>query len=148
MIFSKENLEILHPICVHFPIALTIVGMFLGTIYAIKNKNFLMNNTVRIIICLASLGAYASLISSNFTLNLTGEANDIENIHHVYALWSTISLSVTSLLYIVFWFVKKPIANWLGLISYIFLCLSTIFIALTGYYGGYIVYNILLSKYI
>lgn len=134
---------ILHPISVHFPIALTITGFVIALIYLIWKKDIYLNWGIKIILWLATLGAIGAFITSNFTPHLTGEANNVENMHHIYAVITLICLCIASVFYFIM-SVYKPRVNILGWVGFIFYFLSALFVGITGYYGGYIIYNVLL----
>ena len=144
MIFSNNFTDILHPISVHFPVALGIVGAFLSIIFLIWEKDPALNWCCKILLWLATLGAIAAFITSNFTPNMTGEANDVENMHHNFAVLTLISFCISSLIYLFTSFSKKHIGKAWDWIAFIFYMLGAIFVGITGYYGGYIIYNVLL----
>ena len=136
--------DIMHPMTVHFPIALIIVSCFMAVIYWFKNHDPFMNTCIKILIVLSALGAWAAVITGSFHLKLTPEAEAIKHIHHGYATLTAWLISISAALYIFFYFYKKHLPKWLGWLAFLLLIASTIFIAITGYYGGYIVYNVLL----
>lgn len=137
--------RIAHPICVHFPIALVIVSAFLATISIFRNKDFGLTPCIRILIFIATAGAWAAVISGNWGVPLPPEGIEIRKIHHEYALWTSLLISFSSLIYIFVWSLQKRIPTWIGFFGYIALLAATVFIAITGYFGGYIVYNILIK---
>lgn len=144
MLFSSGLTDILHPISVHFPVALTLTGLFLAVIYLIRNKDPMLNRCNRIILVLAAVSAWVAIITSSFTPNLTGTAEQIENIHHLYAFWFTFTVSIAAVIYLFISLYRKPLPVWVGWLGFVFYVLAGVFISFTGFYGGYIVYNVLL----
>lgn len=144
MLFNSGLTDILHPITVHFPVALTITGLFLAVIYLIRNQDPMLNRCNRIIVILAAISAWVAILTSSFTPNLTGEAARIEGIHHLYAFWFTFTITAAALIFLLISLYRKPLPHWLGWVGFILYVLAGVFISFTGYYGGYIVYNVLL----
>ncbi|MEG1587276.1 MAG: DUF2231 domain-containing protein [Bacteroidales bacterium] len=144
MLFNSGITDILHPISVHFPVALTLTGLFLAVIYLIRKKDPMLNMCSRVILILAAVSAWVAIITSSFTPSLSGEAATIRNIHHVYAFWFTFTVTAAAVIYLFILLYHKPLPAWVGWLGFIFYVLAGVFISFTGYYGGYIVYNILL----
>lgn len=141
---SGSFTDILHPISVHFPIALAITGFFLAVIYLIWKKDPALNYCCRFFLWFATLGALAALVTSNYTPNLTGKAAAVEGIHHAYATWTTIFLCLASVVYLLISLYRKPLPKWIPWVGFVAYFLGALFVGCTGYYGGYIVYNVLL----
>ncbi len=136
--------DILHPMTVHFPIALILVSCLLAIIYLVRKKDIEMCDCIRVLVILGCLGAWAAVITGNYHLTLDAEAERIKGIHHVYAMWTAIIISCPAAIYLLSYLIKIPLPSWLYWVAFILLIVATILIALTGYYGGYIVYNVLL----
>ncbi len=136
--------DILHPMTVHFPIALILVSCLLAIIYLVREKDISMSNCIKILVILGCLGAWAAVITGNYHLSLNAEAQKIKEIHHAFATWTAIAISCPAAVYLLSYLVKKPLPSWLYWTAFLLLGLATILIAITGYYGGYIVYNVLL----
>lgn len=136
--------SIIHPMMVHFPIALALVGFLFRLVSVIEKKYILLDKLATALLILAAIAALAASISGAFTPNLTGEANDVENIHHIFALLTTSFLGIGALIYLYSFIPNKSMSSlgyWIAFVAY---GLGAICVGLTGYYGGYIVYNILL----
>lgn len=137
-------MNILHPMLVHFPIALTLAGFLLEVIAIFRRNDICVNKTALILLLLGTLGAIAASVSGALTPNLTGEEARIEGIHHVFALLTTTFLCLASLVYLYIWRTGKTYGqrlNWIGFSLYGLAALS---VSATGYFGGYIVYNLML----
>lgn len=143
MILSSSFTETLHPMMVHFPVALILTACFLAVIYLIRTHDPQMNTCIRILVVLGAIGAWVAVLTGSFTLPVTGEAEAVKHIHHNFAQWTSLCMSASAVLYLFIWWYKK-VPYWLGLLAFLFLVAGTLLVAITGYYGGYIVYNILL----
>lgn len=133
----------LHPMIVHFPIALAMVGLFFEIIF--YKKGNLRPACGEFILYLASLSIIAAwLTGSFFTASLSGEANAIKEQHELFATLSTVCLVLTSAvyLYIRFGKRKKKVLNQIGLAFY---ALSAALIAVTGFLGGNLVYSYMIG---
>ena len=136
--------DILHPMTVHFPIALILVSCLLSIIYLIRKRDITMSNCIKTLAILGALGAWAAVITGNYHMELTAEAEKIKNIHHTFAGWTAAVISGSAAIYLLSYLIKKPLPKWLYVIAFILLIIATGLIAVTGYFGGYIVYNVLL----
>lgn len=132
----------IHPMLVHFPIALLIVG-FVADIAGLFVKKAYLTQVGFLLQILGVLGVVAALVSGN----LAGSGVSEEGIlgqaieKHEEAAELTIWLSGIAVVYrIVMVFLKKYISYWktIGLIMY-FACVVAV--ARTGYYGGELVYK-------
>jgi len=133
-----------HPIVVHFPIALFIVYSlleFLGLYF--KEKNY--ERIIMIILGIGLLFAVWGVMTGDKALeiaknHLTPQQIEIASAHESFA---TISLFYYASLFFIKFFllVKKKFE---GVIKYVYLVLviiGIIFIYLTGYYGGQLVFD-------
>jgi len=131
----------LHPMLVHFPIAFVLLGFLAEVLSIFFRKQVNLNGFSYYLLI---IGTFTSLIAvltgSLFTSEMTGAAGDIKETHEVFA-WLTVSLLlVTSLVRIVLKVKNKESSNlkWLALLLY---GLSVVFVSITGFYGGTLVYN-------
>lgn len=136
--------DIFHPMTVHFPIALILVATLLAIIYLIRHRDISMSDCIRVLVILGCLGAWAAVITGNFHLTLDAEAEKVKEVHHTFAFLTSIAISCSAFVYLLSYIFKKPLPKWMYFIAFLFLIIAAILIAITGYFGGYIVYNILL----
>lgn len=136
--------DILHPMTVHFPIALILVSCLLAIIYLIRKHDIGMSDCIKTLVILGCLGAWAAVITGNYHMELTPEAEKIKNIHHSFAGWTAAIITCPAAIYLLSYFIKESLPNWLYWLAFILLGAATILIAVTGYFGGYIVYNVML----
>ncbi len=131
----------LHPMLVHFPIALVVFGFlaYLASVF-FKKQSFLPKTGFFLLI-IGTLAALAAVLSGDlFTSEMTGEAGLVRETHEMFA-WITLGLLIaTAALWTLLKMKKKDESSlkWLVLGLYGFATLS---VMLTGFYGGNLVYN-------
>lgn len=137
------NVEHIHPMLVHFPIALTLLGCLLEGLGIIKKCT---SRCGEIILYFATLSAiFAASTGSLFTPNFTVEKLiEAKNIHSTFAGVTVTFLCISTVLYLGRYFIKKY-SSTLHYTGYIFYVLSAIAVGITGYLGGSLVYNDLLK---
>lgn len=133
-----------HPMIVHFPIALLLMGLVFEVLSAFfKNYKFLSIGAVYLLV-FGAVAAIASWITGQlFTAEMEGAAGEIMETHELFAS-ITMYLSIgTAFLYT--WYMLKPPARfnlrWIVLAMY---CLVGIAVAVTGFFGGNLVYEYML----
>lgn len=134
----------IHPILVHFPIALILLG-FLADILSIylKKENSLDKTSFYLLIT-GTIGAFFAWLSGNlFAAHVSGAAHDIKETHETFAMITLILLLITGIIRI--YIIKKNEIKWLKKISFITYVLSAISVAITGYLGGILVYNYMIN---
>ena len=124
--------DILHPMTVHFPIALILVSCLMAVIHVIRKKDFSMNLFIRALIFMGALGAWAAVITGSYHLSLSQEGEAIKHIHHNFANWTSWVISISAAIYIFINFYKKPSPAWLGLFGFITLIIAAVLVSITG----------------
>ncbi len=130
-----------HPMLVHFPIALVVFG-FISDLLALYFKKEA---------CLPKLGFYllmvgtlaaltAWLTGTLFTSEMSGTAGEVKEIHEIFA-WLTLGALVVASALRIFLMVKNKDNAALKWAAFIFYGLSAIFVSVTGFYGGTLVYS-------
>lgn len=137
------NLVHLHPMLVHFPIALALVALLFNLATYYFKQDWLNKGAVALTV-LAALGAVAAILSGFFfTKPVAGLAATLKDEHVMYALASTLFLIVSSCIGLMI--VLKPGKQGQTKSPHLFtlfLGLVAIFISLTGMKGGSIVYDV------
>ncbi|MEG0498689.1 MAG: DUF2231 domain-containing protein [Alistipes sp.] len=135
------NLLHLHPMLVHFPIALALVALVFD-LAAYYFKQDWLNKAAVTLTVFATMGACAALFSGAFlTKPVAGLAATLKDQHVMYALVASLFLALSTLTGL---FTLLKFKNQ-GLLRYIFtacLLVAALFISLTGMVGGSIVYDV------
>jgi len=132
----------LHPMIVHFPIALVIVGFISDLIGLVTRWKFFASAGLFLII-LGGLGTLAAYISGNLAgdgieeFGALGTALDTHESAAVLAVWTMMILAVLRTLLAV----TGRMKGWMKLGMVILLAIGVGTVARTGYYGGELVYR-------
>ena len=130
----------IHPLIVHFPIALIIVIFildFLGVLF--KRKSFL--STANILTIFAATGAVMAVISgmvAEESVWHAGEAHELLELHEIIGF---IVLGLTLILLIFRPAVKKKLFGSLGWVAVLLSFVASMLVGYTGYLGGEMVYK-------
>ena len=131
----------LHPMLVHFPIALVVFG-FIAEIAALYfKKEVCLSRLGFYLLIIGTLSALVAWFTGNFfTSDMAGAAGEIKDTHELFALITLGLLLVTSVLRIV---IQSKSIESLGLkrIALLTYCMAAISVSITGFYGGTLVYN-------
>lgn len=136
------DLTHLHPMIVHFPIALLIVGFLADAVGLIFKKDFFTTAGFYLLI-LGTLGVVAAYLSGNFAGEGVTEAGALKQALETHesaailTLWLMIGAALVRLSMVV---LKKYIGfyRW---VAFIIFFLGVLSIARTGFYGGELVYK-------
>lgn len=139
------NVDHIHPMLVHFPIALTLLGVLFAAFRLFKPNKFtypcgeyiLYFATVSAILAAMAGGAF----TPNFTNPVLAQAKDI---HSTFAGVTITFLCIASAFYLAQHFIKKY-ADKLHKAGFAFYVLAALAVSATGFLGGVIVYNDLLK---
>ena len=136
----------LHPLMVHFPIALLITGFFLEVLSLFFNKKEpSLSKAAFYLMLLGTLGAIFAFLSGEFfTEELEGKAGEIEELHEIFAKITMYTMIVASVLRILLLIRKKENTAWKWVVFSLFF-IGTVFVGITGLYGGTLVYNYIIS---
>lgn len=132
----------LHPMLVHFPIALVLVALLADLFSYVYTKNNCPSRAALVLLILGTLGALASVLSGYlFTKPTAGLADVVKELHALYAVVTTVILVITSVLdfYVQ---VKLQGDSKLKYAVTLLLLLAAVMVSLTGMKGGSIVYDI------
>jgi hypothetical protein len=142
---SPDNISgTLHPMTVHFPIALILTSALLALIYIVRKHTPMLNSSIRLLTVLSAVSAWAAVVTGGLTPDYTGEINTVEGIHHIFAIITSIAITVSAFLYLLAGSDIAKKGYLLSWIAFSFLILSVVSVSVTGYFGGYIVYNLLI----
>ena len=131
----------LHPMLVHFPIALVVVG-FMAELAALYFKKEVYLSTMGFyLLILGTLSALTAVLTGVlFTSEMTGAAGQVQETHEMFA-WITLgTLGATSLLRI-FLQTKMKENKMVKQLSFVLYAIAFISVSITGFYGGTLVFN-------
>ncbi len=131
----------LHPMLVHFPIALIVFGFIAQISSLIFIKEVCLSKTTFYLLIAGTLTAVVSWLSGAlFTAEMSGMAGEIKETHEHAALVTLVLLIVTSALSISIKIKGNESRN-LNRAILVLYGMATIAVSITGYYGGTLVYN-------
>lgn len=138
------NTAHLHPMLVHFPIALLSFGFFFELCYIVFRKE----------ICLTKAGFYLLLsgvvmglfaVSSGllFTGQMQGEAGKMRDTHELLAI-TTVSLAILTTIVRIYAMRKNTQKSHLKTLAFLLYGLTVVCVMATGFFGGTLVYNFMM----
>jgi uncharacterized membrane protein len=131
----------LHPMLVHFPIALIVVGFVINLASLFIKKEVCLSKLGFYLLIIGTLSALLALFTGFiFTSEMSGSAGEIKEIHELFA-WITLGLLIATSILHFFIFIKGEENLYLKWLAFIIYGLATISVSITGYYGGNLVYN-------
>jgi uncharacterized membrane protein len=130
-----------HPMLVHFPIALVAFGFLAELAWVFYKKEVCLSKTGFYLLIFGTLSAIAAWLTGTlFTAEMSGSAGEIKETHELFA-WLTLgTLIITSVLRVIIQIknIENPKLNWVAFVLY---ALAAIFVSITGFFGGTLVYN-------
>ena len=140
--FSTSHL---HPMLVHFPIALVIFGFLAEIAFIFFKKEVSLNKMGYYLLIVGTLAAIVTWLSGNFfTSEMEGAAGKIREAHELFATITLVLLLVTSILRTTLIMLKNenPILKKLSFLLY---GLAVLTVSITGNLGGSLVYNYMMG---
>lgn len=139
------NTSHLHPLIVHFPIALLIVGFVADTIYLLYKKEVCLSKIGFYLMLAGTLGAIAAVLSGNFfTEDMSGSVEAVRERHETFANITMYLMIVASILR-VFLVYKGKAESKSGLGVYLLYLIGVIMVGYTGLLGGTMVFNYMIG---
>ncbi len=137
--FDTSNL---HPMIVHFPVALIIIG-FIFDIAGITAKKEFFHKAGFYLLLLGTAGVIAAYFSGEAAeefVNETGALETTLELHEEAALFTLWIVTAASLIRAGYVLIKKqlPVLKWISIVLF---AVGAAFVARTGYYGGELVYT-------
>jgi uncharacterized membrane protein len=131
----------LHPMLVHFPIALVVVGFLFEIASILYKKETCLSILGFYLLILGTLAALAALLTGAlFTAEMTDTAGAVKHTHELFA-WITVgNLVILSALRILLKTQNRENTN-LKWIAFALYGLAAFSVSITGFYGGTLVYN-------
>lgn len=140
--FSAEHI---HPMVVHFPIALIIAGYLVEAVYLFFKKEILLKELHFWLLAAGSLSAFAAYFSGVFlTGNVPPEGTAVFNRHELFAeLTVAVALLNTALMF--YLKMEKKEETKLKWMAFGLNTVTVVLLVITGHYGGVLVYDYLLK---
>jgi uncharacterized membrane protein len=136
------NTDHIHPMIVHFPIALVLVAFLTDTLSLVIKKEECLPKLGLYLQILGTLGAIAAVLSGSlFADDISGPAAELKERHEFFA-YSTMYLLITATLFRLFLVFRRRENSTLKWVSFGLLLIAVISLGITGYTGGSIVYDI------
>lgn len=136
----------IHPMTVHFSIALILVGFVAELVYLFFRKEPLFLAAGFWLLSIGTVAAVASYASGAFiTDELRGAAGVQQNTHEFYAEITVISALICTLFKIYLKSESKEDSP-LKWIAFVFYAVTAIAVSITGYHGGVLVYDYLIKS--
>jgi len=136
--FSTSHL---HPMLVHFPIALVIFGFLAELAFLFFKKEISLSKTGYYLLIAGTLAAVVAWLTGQFfTSEMDGASGKIKDLHELFATTTLILLLLTSVFRTTLLILKNDNSK-LKIIAFILYGLAAISVSITGYIGGSLVYN-------
>lgn len=135
------SLTHLHPMIVHFPIALVAIGFLAEFASLFFKKEACLPKISLYLLIIGTLAALAAVLAGVFfTVKLSGQAGAVESTHALLAFITTGLLTITSLLRLLP-LLKGKETKTTKQLAFVFYLLSMLAVSATGFFGGTLVYS-------
>jgi len=131
----------LHPMLVHFPIALVTIGFLAEFAFLLFKKEISLTKMGFYLLVIGTLSACATWLSGDlFTSEMAGAAGEIRETHELFASITVGLLLITTVLRSTLLFQKNGNSK-LKALAFVLYGLATVSVSVTGFFGGTLVYN-------
>ena len=131
----------LHPMLVHFPIALVMFGFIIELASLIIKKELCLPKLSLYLLVTGTLATIVTWLSGElFTSEMSGAAGSVKEPHELFAFITMCLLIATSIIRLMITLGKKENST-LKWISFILYGIAAITVSITGFFGGTLVYN-------
>ena len=131
----------IHPMLVHFPIALVAFGFLADCSSLFFKKEACLSKMGFYLLLAGTVTALTALLSGLFfTSEMTGSAGEVMETHELFA-WLTISALVITSLLRIYMLKEKQDGSRLKWLAFGFYAAAAILVSITGFFGGTLVYN-------
>jgi len=135
----------LHPMLVHFPIALVIFGFLAEVAFLFFKNEISLRKMGYYLLIVGTLAAIVAWLTGNFfTTEMDGAAGKMRETHELFATITLVLLLVTSLFRTTLLIMKNDNSTF-RILAFILYALAAISVSITGYLGGSLVYNYMLG---
>ena len=131
----------LHPMLVHFPIALVVFGFIAESASLYFKKEAWLTKSGFYLLIIGALSAIVALLTGVFfTTEMSGTAGDIKDTHELFA-WITLGTLIVTSIFRFGLKMKDKENGTLKWIAFALYGMAAVFVSITGYYGGTLVYD-------
>jgi len=139
------SIEHIHPIIVHFPIALILSGFLAEIVFLFFTKNPLFSVAGFWFLCAGAIAAVFAYASGAFlTKEIYGAAGTIQSRHELFAELTVFS-SLADALIKIYLKAERKENGWLKWIAFSIYAVTAILVSIAGYNGGVLVFEYLLK---
>lgn len=140
------NTDHLHPLIVHFPIAIITVGFFAEVASLFFKKEKCLSKTGFYLMILGSLAAIAGWSSGQLFTDHPGEGEILKVFQkHAAGALVTMILIIIGTLFRIWLVIRKKEETKLKWVVFVFYLLAFAAVTFTGYMGGTMVYNFMIG---
>ncbi|HEY3371558.1 MAG TPA: DUF2231 domain-containing protein [Prolixibacteraceae bacterium] len=131
----------LHPMLVHFPIALVLFGFIAECASLYFKKEIYLSTLGFYLLTTGTLMALFTLLSGAlFTAEMTGAAAPVKETHETFA-WVTMGILLVASALRIFLKIRNTENVNLKWLAFALFGLAALSVSITGYFGGSLVYN-------
>jgi uncharacterized membrane protein len=136
------DIQHIHPMIVHFPIALLIVGLLADALGLFSKKEFFSKAGFYLLI-LGTLGVIAAYVSGNMAGEGVTEAGSLKQALEIHegaaelSVWLMVVAAIVRIAFVVF----KKYSGVLKWGAFVLFLIGVLSMARTGYYGGELVFK-------
>jgi uncharacterized membrane protein len=135
------NISHIHPMVVHFPIAIIMVGFLADFLSLVIKKELCLSKMGFYLMLLGVLAAFVAFGTGYFLTGTTIEdAGALGQHHKLFATMTLITIILAGIFRILIVYLKKD-ETYLKYISVGIFFLAAAFVGITGYFGGMIVFG-------
>jgi len=135
----------LHPMAVHFPIAVILLGFIVDFVSLFWKKESCLSKMGYWLEIVGMLGAIVAFGTGYFLTNpMEGEAGDLRERHELFATLTLVSIIIATLFRVLATYMNKEETR-IKYISLILLFFSVVLVIITGMLGGQLVYDYMIG---
>ncbi|MDD5185184.1 MAG: DUF2231 domain-containing protein [Paludibacter sp.] len=136
--FSTSHL---HPMLVHFPIALIAIGFLAEFAFLLFKKEICLTKMGYYLLVVGTLAACVTWLSGDlFTSDMEGAAGKVRETHELLAT-VTVVISLLTVALRTYMLVRKQESQPLKVLAFVLYALAALSVSATGFFGGTLVYN-------
>jgi uncharacterized membrane protein len=144
-IYKKMNTAHFHPMIVHFPIAIIMIGFLADTASLIFRKEKCLSTMGFYLLITGTLAAIAAVATGYFfTSPMEGEPGLVRDRHELFA-FLTLAAVILAAVFRIILVVRKKEETRLKYLAFGIFFLAFIFVSVTGYLGGILVMEYLIG---